>query len=123
MAALLLSLALCASAVADGRAVLADLKDNEVVDGCYSDADFRDALRLARADQAQYGAAVDLIQEKQIACSGGQVTPKPVDSADDGDAGVGPVGIAVLAVIVAGLGGVAYAAWARRRGPSDDADA
>ena len=38
------SSALTASALADGRDVLADAKDNQRVDGCYTRAEFRDAL-------------------------------------------------------------------------------
>ena len=59
-------LALSATALADGRDVLADAKDNGRIDGCYTRAELNEALDLARADQRLYGSTVDLIRDARI---------------------------------------------------------
>ncbi len=54
------------SALAGGQAVLADAQDNGRVDECYTRAEFRDALRMARNDQRLYSAVIDTIEEAKI---------------------------------------------------------
>ncbi len=120
VAVLLLGLAVSATALADGRSVIADYDDNGVIDGCYSDADFAAALELANADQQQYGAAVDVIEQKQLECGGTSVNTAPV--VDEGGSGGGS-GLTIVIVIaaVAGAAAFAYIAWTRRRpGPGED---
>lgn len=104
------------SALADGQAVLADAKDNERVDSCYTRAEFRDALRQASNDQRLYGVVLDVIRDAQITnvavdgvpCGSGRVAP---GSATAVDAGGGP-GIWVGALAVVGLVGLGAAGWA-----------
>ena len=56
----MLLLGVTASALAGGRDVLADAQDSRI-DGCYTHAEYRDALRLASADEVLYGNTVELI--------------------------------------------------------------
>ena len=122
VAVLLLGLAVSATALADGRAVIADYDDNGVIDACYSDADFVDALGLANADQQQYGAAVDIIEQKQLECGGETASPvNPEDAGDSGGGGGSALTIVVVIAAVAGAAAFAYVAWVRRRpGPGED---
>jgi len=114
MAVLLLGLAVSATALADGRAVIADYDDNGVIDACYSDADFAAGLRIANAEQQQYGAAVDVIEQKQLECGGTAASTVPLT--DDGDSGGGSgLTIVVIIAAVAGAAAFAYIAWTRRR--------
>ncbi|MGA0069640.1 MAG: hypothetical protein ACO3PB_09325, partial [Miltoncostaeaceae bacterium] len=53
-------------AFAGGRQVLADYEDNGQIDGCYTLADYEEALKLIRPDQQQYGAAVDVIRQAEL---------------------------------------------------------
>lgn len=104
------------SALAGGQAVLADAQNNERVDGCYTRAEFRDALRMARDDQRLYSALVDVIDEAKITnvkvdgapCGSGRVAP---GSATDVDAG-GGAGIWIGALALVGLVGAGAAGWA-----------
>lgn len=98
-------------AVAGGRDVLADAQDNDRIDACYSRAEFREALRLARADQRLYGVELEVVADAQITnvavpgrpCGSGRTVPAgavPVDSG--GWAGLwGGLGAAVVVVAVA----------------------
>lgn len=117
----LASLVLAGLAVASGQDVVADYDDNGVVDSCYSEADFRDALDIVRADQQQYGAAVEIIQEKQAACAGETLSPgTQTEAADDGDDDSNAAPWVILAVVVVGAAGVAaFVAARRRRGGLD----
>lgn len=120
VAVLLLGLAVSATALADGRAVIADYDDNGVIDACYPDADFADALTLANADQQQYGAAVDIIEQKQLECGGESVSTVPLADEEDSGGGSG-LTIVVIIAAVAGAAAFAYVAWSRRRpGPGED---
>lgn len=53
-------------ALAGGRQVLADYEDNGQIEGCYTLADYEEALKLIRPDQQQYGAAVDVIRQAEL---------------------------------------------------------
>ncbi|HTI34352.1 MAG TPA: hypothetical protein VL422_11785 [Miltoncostaea sp.] len=109
------------AALSSGRDVLADAKDNQQVDGCYTRADLDEALRLARADQRLYGVLVDVISEAQIsnvAVKGepcGTARRVPGRAVDDTGGGSPAVwGGAVLAIGVVGTGAGLMAR--RRRG-------
>ena len=106
------------AALADGRDVLADAKDNRV-DGCYTRAELNEALRLARADQRLYGVLVEIVQQAGITnvtvpgqpC--GSARRVPGDAIDDtGGASPALWGGALLAV---GLVGTGAGLLARRR--------
>ena len=112
-----------AVALADGRDVLADAQDNGRVDACYSRSELREGLRLARADQRLYSAAVDNIQEARISnvkvagqpCGSGRVVPH---EAIPDDSGAGPgLWIGLLAAV--GVVAVGAGTWARRAGRDD----
>ena len=49
-----------------GQQVLADYEDNGQIEGCYTLADYEEALKLIRPDQQQYGAAVDVIRQAEL---------------------------------------------------------
>jgi hypothetical protein len=129
--------ALPASVLAGGREVLADYEDNGQIDGCYTLAEFQEALRLIRPDQRQYGAAVDVIRQAELTnirrpgqpCGATATTPAAdPGGADDGGGGA-PTALIVVGVVggVAVLGGIGWAVSRRGRGPeappSDDAPA
>lgn len=105
-----------AVAVADGRDVLADAKDNGRIDACYSRAEFREATRLARADQRLYADLPDLIavagishvERKGQPCGSDRAIPSgAVDVDSSGWAGLwGGVALAV-GVVAVGAGAVA----------------
>jgi hypothetical protein len=131
-------------AFAGGRQVLADYEDNGQINGCYTLAEFEEALRIIRPDQQQYGAAVDVIRQAELtnirrpdgACGGTSASGASSDvpgadaggtdgtatTAGDGvtmaeDGGVPTVLIALI--VAAGLALVgfgAYFAISRRRG-------
>lgn len=101
-----------ALAAAGGRDVLADARDGRV-DACYSRVEFREGVRLARADQRLYGFELDAIREAQIShvvvdgrpC--GARRTAPARAAEVGSGGVAGVwgGIAAaIAVVAAGVG-------------------
>ncbi len=58
--------AMAVPAFGSGQQVLADYEDNGAIDGCYTLADFEEALKLIRPDQQQYGAAVDVIRQAEL---------------------------------------------------------
>lgn len=116
------ALALPVSAVADGRAILDDFRENGQIDGCYSRADFREALQLVRSDQRQYGASADVIQEAQVTNVADSGAPcRPAATTTPIEEGGGPglglwIGVALaVGVVAAGAG-----AWARRASEPDD---
>lgn len=122
MSALVL-LGVTASALGDGRDVLADAQDGRI-DACYSRAEFRDALDRARDDQRLYATAIDTIKEATISnvtvpgqpCGSGRTVPRePVPVSSSGASTLW--GGAALVVIVGALGAGALA----RRRRADDA--
>jgi hypothetical protein len=119
LAVVLMSLALAATGVADGGAVVADYEDNGQIDACYPASDFADALRIVRADMQQYGAAVDVVQQKQLDC---QETVEAAPAADPGDedGGSGTLLIVGLVALVA-VAAVGTLTYLRRRGPDGSA--
>jgi len=116
---MLLALLLTApAALADGRDVLADAKDNRV-DACYTRAELNEALRLARSDQRLYGVFVEIVQDAGIGnvkvkgqpC--GSALPVPSEAIDD-TGGASPALWGALLVGV-GLVGTGAGLLARRR--------
>ena len=135
---------LAAPAFAGGRQVLADYEDNGQINGCYTLAEFEEALRIIRPDQQQYGAAVDVIRQAELtnirrpdgACGGTSAAGASSDVPDAaaggadgtsttaGDGVVAPddggLPALLVAVMVAGglaiAGFVAYLVISRRRG-------
>ncbi len=138
-------------AFAGGREVLADYEDNGQIDGCYTLADFEDALKQIRPDQQQYGAAVDVIREAELtnirrpgqACGAtsasgssadlpaGDTSTAPQDGSAAGDGAIaeaegGISALAIAIIVAAGLalvGFVAYLIASRRKGGSGDGGA
>lgn len=108
-----------ATALADGRDVLADVKDNDRIDGCYSRQELNEALDLARGYDQLYGVAVDLIREARItnvARADGSCGGPVAAGAAVADESGGSLGIWIgLAAVVGGVA-VAAGAWAGRAG-------
>lgn len=118
-----------AAALADGQDILLDFDDNGQVDGCYTLAEFDEALRLARADEQQYGAAVDIIAEARVTnverpgepCGADEIpAADPASDSDDGG-GVSTGVVIGIIIVVAILLAIGAALIARRRsgGPGD----
>jgi hypothetical protein len=109
-------LGVSATALADAREVLADVKDNGRIDGCYTRAELREALALANDDERLYGEAVDLIKDAQIrhsgpGCNGNLTIPRRAVADDSGS------GLALWVGLAAAIGAVAAGAgWWGRRG-------
>ncbi len=101
------------AAEVSSRAVLADYEDNGQIDGCYTLAQFEEALTLIRPDQQQYGAAVDVIRQAELtnlrrpgaACNSGSAASSETVLADDGGLPAAVWVIIVLAVLalIAGI--------------------
>lgn len=117
----LVLLGVTAPALASGQDVVVDAVDNGHIDGCYSRAEFRDALSRARDDQRLYGTAIDTIKEAQYSnvtlpgqpCGSGRVVPATPVAVSSSGAGTVWAGAALL-VVIGALGAGALA----RRGPS-----
>jgi hypothetical protein len=117
-------LGLSATALAGGQDVLNDAKDNQRVDGCYSRAEFRAALRLANEDQRLYSYEIEAIQEAQIThvtvpgepCGSGRSIPAHPRT-DGSDGGAAPLWAGVLAAV--GLVSAGAGLRARRSGRGD----
>ena len=106
-----------------GRVVLADYEDNGQINGCYTLAQFEDALRQIRPDQQQYGAAVDVIRQAELtnlrrpgeAC--GAASDGASSAAVSEDSGL--PGAVIVIIVLAVLALIAAGAWfiiSRRRG-------
>ncbi len=110
------------AAEVSSRAVLADYEDNGQIDGCYTLAQFEEALTLIRPDQQQYGAAVDVIRQAELtnlrrsgtACSSGSAASSATVLADDGGLPAAVWVIIVLAVLAL-IAGVAWLVIDRQR--------
>jgi MYXO-CTERM domain-containing protein len=118
-----------ATALGNGRAVLADYRDNGQIDRCYTLAEYQQALKLVRPDQAQYGALVDVILNAQVTnlkvpgqpCRPKVTTTTAADSSDD-DGGSSTF---LWVGVILGVGVVAIGAGAlvrRRRGGGGGGD-
>lgn len=112
-----------ATALADGRDVLADAQDNGSIDDCYSRQELNEALDLARGDQRIYSVTVDLIKGARLTnvtrpgvpCGALPVsTERPVE--DDSGASPG-VWIGVAAAVAAAAAGAGAWAVRARGGP------
>lgn len=121
----LVLLALVATALGSGRDVIADYQDGQI-NACYTERDFRDALRVLRADEKLYGNAIEVVQEARATntigpdgtCEGASPPPAPVADEGSGPGAafwVGLVGVLGLVIVGAGV-------WARRGGSGDDPD-
>ena len=106
-----------ATALGSGQEILSDAQDG-TIDNCYTRAEYRDALRLARDDERLYGTRIETIEQAQntrVTVPGepcGSVSTVP-DAVPDDDSG----GSAVLWVALAGgvvVVSVGAGAWARR---------
>lgn len=124
-----------------GQQVLADYEDNGQIDGCYTLADFEDALKRIRPDQQQYGAAVDVIRQAELtnirrpdgACGGTSAAGASADTTADAasgteaaDDGGGLSGVVIGIIVAAALAVVAfvlYLAIGRKGGDGGDAAA
>lgn len=118
-------------AFGSGQQVLADYEDNGQIDGCYTLADYEDALKRIRPDQQQYGAAVDVIRQAELtnirrpdgACGGtsaagassdvpgGTSTTGGSDAGTDAEAadeGGGLSGVVIGIIVAAALAVVAF---------------
>ncbi|MEQ9114147.1 MAG: hypothetical protein RID94_07820 [Miltoncostaeaceae bacterium] len=103
-------LALVGSALGAGRDVIADYQANggQIV-GCYSAADYREALRILRTDEALYDNAIEVIQEARTTnvaregepCEPAQTAPDEAVE-DEGGSGLGLwLGLAAAVALVA----------------------
>jgi hypothetical protein len=108
-----------ATALADGRDVLADVKDNDRIDDCYTRSELNEALDLARGYDQLYGVAIDLIKDARITrvarpgvpCGRGAAGAAAAEDDSGGSLGVF-LGVAVAVGAVA----VGAGAWTRRAG-------
>jgi hypothetical protein len=123
----LLATSAAAALAAGGREVLDDLQDNQRIDGCYTRAQYRDALRLVRKDQRLYAAAPDVIAEaeqvKRAGPDGGCLPPRTAPAAAIEDDSGGGTGIWIGLAVAVGVVAVGAGAWARlgaRGGPGSD---
>lgn len=121
-------LALAGSALGAGRDVIADYQANggQIV-GCYSAADYREALRILRTDEALYDNAIEVIQEASTTrveregepCEPAQTAPDEAVE-DGGGSGLGLwLGLAAAVALVAVGAGLV----ARRGGSGGDGEA
>jgi hypothetical protein len=107
-----------ATALADGRDVLADVKDNDRIDDCYTRSELNEALDLARGYDQLYGVAIDLIKDARITrvvrpgvpC--GSVPAAAAAAADSG----GSLGVFLGVAVAVGAVAVGAGAWTRRAG-------
>jgi hypothetical protein len=120
----LVLLAFAATGFGAGEDVIQDFQADGQINGCYTDAEFREALRALRADEVLYGNAIEVIQEARATntaepgepCEGGV----PVEEASGEDSGSG-VGLWLGLAAAVGLIAVGAGLWARRGG-TDDGD-
>lgn len=109
-----------AAAAGSGQDIITDYENNGRITGCYTAAEFREALRIARQDEVLYGNAIEVIQEARttnLARPGQPCEPAltaPEEAVDD----EGGSGMAIWLGLAAAVGVVAVGAglWARRGG-------
>jgi len=65
-------LALPAGARADGRDVIRDCEPDEQIDGTYTQAEYREALRILPSDKDEYGNCRAIIRRAQLAALSGR---------------------------------------------------
>ncbi len=108
-----------AAALADGQDILDDFDDNGQINGCYTVEEFNEALDLAQADERQYGAAVDIIQEARvtnIAVEGEPCGEEIAVAADSGDDNGGAsIALIIGIVAAAGAAGIGAALFVHQR--------
>lgn len=119
------ALALPAPALADGRAILEDFREDGRIDRCYTRAEFREARELVRADQVQYGAGADVILDAQatnVAEPGEPCrAPAPATAVTEDDGGGSGLGLWIGVAVAVGVVAAGAGAWARRGASADDA--
>ena len=118
-------LAVAAMALGSGRDIIADFQADQQITGCYTDAEFREALRIARADEVLYGNLIDVLQEARAtntrapgeeSCEGAV----PAEAADESGSDLGLwLGLAAAVGLIA----VGAGLWARRGGSGGDGPA
>lgn len=120
VAALAMCLAGTSIATASGQDVLTDYDDDGQIQRCYSDADFTDALRQADTNREVYGAAIDIIEQRQLECADATITGGAAADEDGGNRALlwGTVGV----LLVAAVGAAAYVTWRRGEPSTDDDD-
>jgi hypothetical protein len=107
-----------ATALADGRDVLADLNDNGRIDACYSRAELNEALDLLRGYDRLYGVKEDLLRRARITnverpgqpCGEGPAAG--AQAAQDGSGG--SLAVFLGAGLAVGAVAVGAGAWAAR---------
>lgn len=117
-------LACVATALGSGRDVIADYQSNGQITACHTDEDFREALRILRADERLYGNAIEVIQEARATftaepgepCEGAVAIVEPVVEEDSGSGAGLWIGLAAAVGLIA----VGAGLWARRGGADDD---
>ncbi|WP_217914397.1 hypothetical protein [Miltoncostaea marina] len=119
----MLLLGVTASALAGGRDVLADAQDSRI-DGCYTRAEYREALRLAGADEVLYGNTIEMIelaQSSRVARPGrpcGEAATVPRRAVEDPSGS--PRGLLAGMALAVGLVAVGAGALAGRPSRRDD---
>ncbi|MEZ0284376.1 MAG: hypothetical protein ACAH79_03970 [Thermoleophilia bacterium] len=106
-----------ASALADGRDVLADAKDNQRIDGCYERAELNEALDLLPPNELLYGVNADLIRDARITnarrpdgrCGGNEAAGRAAE-----DESGGSLAVFLGAALVAGAAAVGTGVWTSR---------
>jgi hypothetical protein len=107
-----------ATALADGRDVLADLNDNGNIDACYSRAELNEALDLLAGYDRLYGVKGDLIRSARITNveRPGQPCGAPVAAEAAGEESGASLAVFLGAGLAVGAVAVGAGAWAARAG-------
>lgn len=113
----LVLLGMATSALAGGRDVLGDAQDSRI-DGCYTAAEYREALSLARDDERLYGGTIELIEQARISrvarpgreCAQALTAPRTAVADDSGS----PRGLLIGLALAVGVVSVGAGVLARR---------
>lgn len=100
------------SAFGTAQEVTEDYEDDGVVQGCYSDRDFAQAVKDLDPNEGIYEVKREVIEQARARCAQAGVTTE-----DDGGSGAG---IWIGIIIAVGLVAVGAGALARRRGRDGD---